>query len=183
MIISFTIVTTLDLFSFQRPRKSKKTAIFGERVVQIISSQIAPTPLLPKYPIAFFTNDSPFDRISASVAPPTGPDLEVDVKDNGDGTYSVDYVPERPGRHSVDVKYGGRRVPKSPFRVQVKPSGDASKVEIDGLGPDDTFLVGKENDFTVDCTKAGKGQSFGIKLFKKHFFFHSSNVVRCTTWL
>ena len=95
----------------------------------------------------------------------------MDVKDNGDGTYSVEYVPERPGRHSVDVKYGGRRVPKSPFRVQVKPSGDASKVEIDGLGPDDAFLVGKENDFTVDCTKAGKGQSFGIKLFKKHFFF------------
>ena len=100
----------------------------------------------------------------------------MDVKDNGDGTYSVEYVPERPGRHSVDVKYGGRRVPKSPFRVQVKPSGDASKVEIDGLGPDDTFLVGKENDFTVDCTKAGKGQSCGIKLFKKHFF---SLVKRC----
>ena len=171
MIISFTIVTTLDLFSFQRPTKSRKPPFLVKGWSKIISSHIALTPLLPKYPIAFFTNDSPFDRISASVAPPTGPDLEVDVKDNGDGTYSVEYVPERPGRHSVDVKYGGRRVPKSPFRVQVKPSGDASKVEIDGLGPDDTFLVGKENDFTVDCTKAGKGQSFGIKLFKKHFFF------------
>ena len=82
----------------------------------------------------------------------------MDVKENGDGTYTIEYVPEKPGRHSVDVKYGGRRVPKSPFRVQVKPSGDASKVKIDGLGPDDTFTVGKENDFTVDTTKAGKGE-------------------------
>jgi len=31
-------------------------------------------------------------------------------------------------------------------------------VEVDGLGPDDTFTVGKENDFTVDTTKAGKGE-------------------------
>jgi len=96
--------------------------------------------------------------IAATVAPPSGPDLPVDVKENGDGTYTLEYVPEKPGRHSVDVKYGGKRVPKSPFRVQVKPSGDASKVEVDGLGPDDTFTVGKENDFTVDTTKAGKGE-------------------------
>ena len=95
---------------------------------------------------------------AASVAPPSGPDLPVDVKENGDGTYIIKYVPEKPGLHSVDVKYGGKRVPKSPFRVQVKPSGDASKVEVDGLGPDDTFTVGKESDVTVDTTKAGKGE-------------------------
>ena len=31
-------------------------------------------------------------------------------------------------------------------------------MEVDGLGPDDTLTVGKENDFTVDTTKAGKGK-------------------------
>ena len=31
-------------------------------------------------------------------------------------------------------------------------------MEVDGLGPDDTFTVGKENDFTVDTSKAGKGE-------------------------
>ena len=31
-------------------------------------------------------------------------------------------------------------------------------MEIEGLGPDDTLTVGKENDFTVDTTKAGKGE-------------------------
>lgn len=96
--------------------------------------------------------------LTATVSPPSGPDVPVEVKDNGDGCYTVEYTPERPGRHSVDVKYGGRRVPKSPFRVQVNPSGDASKVEIDGLGPDDKFFVGKENDFTVDTSQAGKGK-------------------------
>ena len=81
----------------------------------------------------------------------------MDVQDNGDGTYTVEYVPERPGRHSIDVKYGGRRVPRSPFRVQVKPSGDASKVKVDGLGPKDRLLVGKENDIKIDTRDAGKG--------------------------
>ena len=101
---------------------------------------------------------------AATVSPPSGPDIPVEVKENGDGCFTVEYTPERPGRHSVDVKYGNKRVPKSPFRVQVKPSGDASKVEVDGLGPKDKFIVDQENDFTVDTTKAGKGWLF-VDLF------------------
>ena len=95
---------------------------------------------------------------AASIAPPSGVDLPVDVKENGDRTYTIEYVPEKPGCHIVDIKYGGEGVPRSPFRVHVKPSCDASKVGVDGLGPGDTFTVGKESDVTVDTTKAGKGE-------------------------
>lgn len=97
---------------------------------------------------------------SATVSPPSGPDIPVEIKENGEGCYIVEYTPERAGRHSIDVKYGNKRVPRSPFRVQVKPSGDASKVEVDGLGPKDKFFVDKENDFTIDTSKAGKGWLF-----------------------
>ena len=93
----------------------------------------------------------------ATVTPPSGPAITPDIKDNGDGTYAVEYVPEKPGRYSVDVRYGDRRVPRSPFRVQVKPCGDASKVVVDGLSPDEEVVAGEEHDFDIDASKAGKG--------------------------
>lgn len=47
----------------------------------------------------------------------SGFDLFVDVKENGDGIYIIEYVFEKLGCYSVDVKYGGKRVLKSLFRV------------------------------------------------------------------
>lgn len=47
----------------------------------------------------------------------SGFDVLVEVKDNGDGCYIVEYMFEWLGCYSVDVKYGGRRVFKSFFRV------------------------------------------------------------------
>ncbi|XP_032219787.2 filamin-A isoform X1 [Nematostella vectensis] len=95
--------------------------------------------------------------LGVTVSPPSGPDLKPDVKDNGDGTYTVAYVPDKPGRYNIDVKYGDRRVPRSPFRPTVKPSGDASKVKVKGLGPNEKVMTNQENDFLVDARNAGKG--------------------------
>ena len=89
--------------------------------------------------------------------PGGGTPLPCVIKDNGDGTYTCGWNPDEPGRHNIDVKYGDRRVPKSPFRVNAKPAGDASKVKVKGLGPDDRPIIGKENDFVIDARDAGKG--------------------------
>lgn len=92
------------------------------------------------------------------MSPPTGKDIKPQIKDNGDGTHTVTYVPDKPGKYNIDVKYGNRRVPRSPFRPTVKPAGDANKVKVDGLGPDDCPIVNQENEFTVDTRDAGKGR-------------------------
>ena len=64
-------------------------------------------------------------------------------------------------------------------------------MEIDGLGPDDTLTVGKENDFTVDTTKAGKGKiledKYLIELFRRTlnslFFMKTSQFKSCSGFL
>ena len=43
--------------------------------------------------------------------------VEVQVKDNRDGTYSCRYMPNRNVKHTVSVTFGGVAVPNSPFRV------------------------------------------------------------------
>lgn len=54
------------------------------------------------------------------------------IKDNGDGTFTVSYTPDDLGPYTVDIKFGGKEVPGSPFPVNACPVGDASKCRITG---------------------------------------------------
>lgn len=51
----------------------------------------------------------------------------MDIQDNKDGTYTVTYVPDKTGRYTIGVKYGGDDIPSSPYRIRASPAGDASK--------------------------------------------------------
>lgn len=46
-----------------------------------------------------------------------GTPLDVQVKDNGNGTYTCTYTPRKPLKHTVMVSWGGVNIPDSPFRV------------------------------------------------------------------
>jgi len=54
----------------------------------------------------------------------------ADVKDNGDGTYDLSYVPEKSGPHDLDVALDNKPIAKSPFKVDVG-AGPASAKESD----------------------------------------------------
>ena len=69
---------------------------------------------------------------------PEGNYVRPTIVDNGDGTFTVTYTPEDIGNYQVKVKYGGKEVPKSPFKVKATPTGDASKVKIKGQCPSST---------------------------------------------
>lgn len=55
-------------------------------------------------------------------------ELDVKVTDNKDGTYKVKYTPDKLGKHTVQVNYGGCCIGKSPFRVEVGGVADPSRV-------------------------------------------------------
>lgn len=60
------------------------------------------------------------DSVKVSIRGPSTP--EATVKDNGDGTYSVSYIPDSLGAHQVDVLVHDCPIDGSPFEVSVAPS-------------------------------------------------------------
>lgn len=45
----------------------------------------------------------------------------------------MSYIPDRTGRYTIVVKYGGDDIPASPYRVRATASGDASKCTVTGV--------------------------------------------------
>lgn len=46
-----------------------------------------------------------------------GDEVPIDVKDNGNGTYTCKYTPKDAVKHTIIPAYDGVAVKKSPFRV------------------------------------------------------------------
>uniref|UniRef100_W5NEM8 Filamin A n=1 Tax=Lepisosteus oculatus TaxID=7918 RepID=W5NEM8_LEPOC len=94
-----------------------------------------------------------------------GNPVDVQVKDNGNGTYSCFYTPRKPLKHTVMVSWGGVNIPDSPFRMSIGAGSHPNKVKVSGPGVAKTGLKAFEPTyFTVDCSEAGQGDiSIGIK--------------------
>jgi len=65
----------------------------------------------------------------------SGPSSSLpDIKDNGDGTYSVDYIVDTPGDYTIDVSLHGSPIKNSPFHVLIKPNVDPNFSYAEGPG-------------------------------------------------
>lgn len=64
-----------------------------------------------------------------------GQDIPIDIRDNRNGTFTVDYLTPSPGEHRVTVLYAGAEIPQSPIVVPVQSNVDVTKVKVDGLEP------------------------------------------------
>lgn len=62
-----------------------------------------------------------------------GVNVPLQVNDNEDGSFLIDYVPTNPGVHTLNCTYGGVKVPDSPIKINVQSPVDLSKVKVDGL--------------------------------------------------
>ncbi|CAJ1055137.1 filamin-A isoform X2 [Xyrichtys novacula] len=91
--------------------------------------------------------------------------VDVQVKDNGNGTYACTYTPRKPVKHTAMVSWGGVNIPDSPFRMNIGAGCHPNKVKVSGPGVAKTGLKAFEPTyFTVDCAEAGQGDiSIGIK--------------------
>jgi filamin len=71
------------------------------------------------------------EPFKATAKDPSGQDVPVDIKDNGDGTYDVVFNPDIDGPHTVDVQLDDTHIKDMPKIVNVVPGAWAgtSKVE------------------------------------------------------
>jgi len=76
--------------------------------------------------------------LQVAVSNEKGRDIPVDIKDNDDGTFTVQYNAPTPGKHTINVLYEGQQVPQSPLAVHVLPHVDVSQVRVDGLEPSES---------------------------------------------
>uniref|UniRef100_A0A8C7FK86 Filamin C n=1 Tax=Oncorhynchus kisutch TaxID=8019 RepID=A0A8C7FK86_ONCKI len=96
-------------------------------------------------------------NLEVSLIGPSGSE-PVAVKNNSDGTHTVNYTPVHDGPYTVSVKYGDQEVPRSPFKVRSQPGHDASKVCASGPGLDKSGVPASlPVEFTIDARDAGEG--------------------------
>lgn len=76
------------------------------------------------------------------------------VTSNDDGTFKVEYTPDKPGLQKMNLTFGEAPIPNTPLKLSVF---DASKVKAEGPGLEDGNKSGKLTHFTVDMRAAGEG--------------------------
>lgn len=76
--------------------------------------------------------------MTAQVTSPGGKTEDAEIIKGEDSTFSVRFVPQEMGAHTVNVRYRGQHVPGSPFQFTVGPLGEggAHKVRAGGTGLD-----------------------------------------------
>ncbi|MED6241044.1 hypothetical protein ATANTOWER_018906, partial [Ataeniobius toweri] len=116
--------------------------------------------VLASFPVQFNIDarDAGQGQLSVLITDQDGKPKQPSIHDNDDGTYTVSYVPDRTGRYTIVIKYGGDDIPASPYRVRATASGDASKCTVTGPGVGPTVAIGEELGLVVNTKGAGKGK-------------------------
>ncbi|XP_028249805.1 filamin-C-like isoform X4 [Parambassis ranga] len=97
-------------------------------------------------------------EITAQVTSPGGNTEDAEIIKGEDSTYSVRFIPQEMGPHTVNVKYCSQHVPGSPFQFTVGPLGEggAHKVRVGGTGLD-RGVAGIPAEFSIWTREAGAG--------------------------
>uniref|UniRef100_A0A3Q3WU36 Calponin-homology (CH) domain-containing protein n=1 Tax=Mola mola TaxID=94237 RepID=A0A3Q3WU36_MOLML len=96
--------------------------------------------------------------MTAQVTSPSGKTVDADIMDGGSSTYSVRFIPQEIGPHTVNVKYRGQHVPGSPFQFTVGPMGEGGAHKVRAGGPGlERGVAGAPSEFSIWTREAGAG--------------------------
>ena len=86
-----------------------------------------------------------------------GETVNVQVKDENNGSYEVVYLAPNRGAYFASVSYYDKPIPGSPFKINCVPGPEPSKCRIEGLHQNTLNIAGKPIEFRVDSSEAGTG--------------------------
>ena len=58
-------------------------------------------------------------KVTCRIRSPTGADIDIDIIDRGDGTFSIAFTPQFPGPYTIEIKFGGELIPDGNYVAQV----------------------------------------------------------------
>ncbi len=104
-----------------------------------------------------FTKGAGKSVLKIKVLNPDGAEEECAIAEIDEWTYECYYKPTMKGIYTVTIMYGGKDIPKSPFKVEVS-TVDAKKVYAEGRGIQPKGVcVDEDADFKVFTKDAGPG--------------------------
>jgi len=108
-----------------------------------------------------------------------GPPVELTCNDNGDGTYDVAYMADKPGPYIIHTNIGGKPIRDMPKEVMCYPGVDASKTIVEGPGVTGGFAK-TELPFTIRAMdKEGKPVRAGGDEFKAQVTAPDGSQIPC----
>uniref|UniRef100_A0A3Q1GK76 Filamin C, gamma a (actin binding protein 280) n=1 Tax=Acanthochromis polyacanthus TaxID=80966 RepID=A0A3Q1GK76_9TELE len=130
-----------------------KESITRKRQASSIASVGSTCGLNLKIPV-----ESGSQAMTAQVTSPSGKTADADIVDGGSSTYSVRFIPQEIGPHTVNVKYRGQHVPGSPFQFTVGPMGEGGAHKVRAGGPGlERGVAGAPTEFSIWTREAGAG--------------------------
>ncbi|XP_035472180.2 filamin-C isoform X4 [Scophthalmus maximus] len=130
--------------------------VFGDFLGRESLSGFSGAPAVSRPPLQ--DGEAGNQEMTAQVTSPGGKTEDAEIIKGEDSTYSVRFIPQEMGPHTVNVKYRGQHVPGSPFQFTVGPLGEggAHKVRAGGTGLD-RGVAGIPAEFSIWTREAGAG--------------------------
>ncbi|KAK2885697.1 hypothetical protein Q8A67_016534 [Cirrhinus molitorella] len=97
---------------------------------------------------------------TVAVVRPDGSMELLELTNNGDGSYSVVYLPTMDGCHLLGVKFTNEESFNRQFKFEVLPIDATSEVNVSGPGLTSEMCAQRPQTFTVDCTTTRKVPQF-----------------------
>uniref|UniRef100_A0AAR2KRQ0 Calponin-homology (CH) domain-containing protein n=1 Tax=Pygocentrus nattereri TaxID=42514 RepID=A0AAR2KRQ0_PYGNA len=101
-----------------------------------------------KFSILFVGRGAGNGHLEVTIDGPS--ESKVSCKDNEDGSYTMEYIPSAAGQYDINITYGEKSIPGSPFKVTVK---DVSATSAEIAGP--RICAQSSQNFTFDSKKTG----------------------------
>ncbi|XP_065219553.1 filamin-A isoform X2 [Planococcus citri] len=129
-----------------QPLRPEKVQIFGPGIESGVK---------PNRPTHFTADcrDAGPGKLDLKLKSDLGSEIPLDITDNEDGTYLIDYSVPAPGDYTLNCRYEGVQVPQSPLKIKVPANVDVSKIKVDGL--ETSVCLHSKADILVDSRDLG----------------------------
>ncbi|XP_011298510.1 filamin-A isoform X3 [Fopius arisanus] len=137
-----------------------ETAVDGRNDVIAYGPGLEPEKVREGVPAQFMVDTSkcPGEQLNVKLKTDKGQMQKPKIESRGNGLYEVTYMPPAAGANiQVDVLYGNKSIPESPYNFHVNPGCDPNKVVLSGPGVASVCTASFPTDFIVDTSKAGYG--------------------------